>query len=126
MEKKQKGEQFRVIDPAKIPTEPIQPDMRRILILTIVFGLFLGGGLAYLSEIMDTSYKAPEEVEEELKIQVLASMPFLYTERERKYEIRINRLKAACVYLGFVFSSVGIILAVKGVDKTLEYFKGFF
>jgi uncharacterized protein involved in exopolysaccharide biosynthesis len=126
MEKKQKGEQFRVIDPAKIPTDPIEPNMRKVLMLTLAFGLALGGGLAYLSETMDTSYKAPEEVEQEIQVPVLVSMPFLYTQNELKNQKRKEIIKAASVSLGFAFSAVGIVLAIKGVDKTLDFFTSFF
>jgi polysaccharide chain length determinant protein (PEP-CTERM system associated) len=123
MEKKQKGEQFRVIDPAKIPTRPVEPDFRRILLLTLACGLGLGGGLAFLMETMDTSYKSPEEVEKDLKLPVLVSMPIRYTEKEIRRR-RLKRILAlACVAVGFVLSAVGIVLAIKGVDATLAYVK---
>ena len=35
MEKKQKAERFRIIDPAKIPTIPVKPDIRKMILLTI-------------------------------------------------------------------------------------------
>ena len=124
MEKKQKGEQFRVIDPAKTPARPVEPDFRRILLLTLACGLALGGGLAFLRQSMDTSYKTPEEVEKDLKLPVLVSIPIRYTQKE----IRTKRLKRVLalvtVTLGFALSAVGIILACKGVDTTLSYAKG--
>ena len=45
MERKQKGEQFRVIDSAKLPMRPAEPDLRRILVITVLLGLLLGGGV---------------------------------------------------------------------------------
>lgn len=123
MEKKQKGEQFRVIDPAKIPTRPVEPDLRRIVLLTLAFGVGLGGGLAFFRETMDTSYKTPEEVEKDLKLPVLVSMPIRYTQKEVRKK-RVKRVLAfASVALGFALSAVGIILAFKGVDVTLTYIR---
>jgi len=123
MEKKQKGEQFRIVDPAKIPRRPVEPDLRRILLLTLACGIGLGGGLAFFRETMDTSYKIPEEVERDLNLPVLVSMPIRYTEKE----IRIKRLKRGLAFvsvaLGFALSAVGTILALKGVDATLSYVK---
>ncbi|MBW1802996.1 MAG: protein GumC, partial [Deltaproteobacteria bacterium] len=123
MEKKQKGEQFRVIDPAKIPSQPIEPDMKKILAMALVLGLALGGGLAYLIEFLDTTYKSPEEVEKELKVPVLVGLPMLYTARD----LKIRRIKkvAAPVFLllAFILSATGIILAVKGVEPALDYLK---
>ena len=123
MEQKQKGEQFRIIDPAKIPSLPVEPNVNRIILLTVVLGLGLGGGLAYLVEIMNTSFKTPEEVEKELQLPVLITMPIRYTERELKSIKWRKALAFASVAVGFILSAVGIVLATKGVDKTLNFIK---
>ena len=121
LERKQKGEQFRVIDPAKMPFKPIKPDINKILLYAIVIGLGLGLSLAYLTEILDSSYRKPEEIERELKIPVLMSIPVRYSVQEMKRIKRINFLKAASVSVGFVVSAAGIVLATKGVAKTIEF-----
>jgi polysaccharide chain length determinant protein (PEP-CTERM system associated) len=123
MERKQQGEQFRVIDPAKEPTMPISPDTKKILLMTLAIGLGLGCGLVYVVEIMDTSYRTPEEVEEELQVPVLVSTPFLYTETERRSRKIKEVLKLAFLSVGFVFCALSIVLAKEGVDKTLGYVK---
>jgi protein tyrosine kinase modulator len=126
MEKKQKGEQFRVIDPAKIPTRPIEPDVRKIILITLALGLGLGGALAYLTEIMDTSYKTPDEAEKELDMPILVSIPLRYTDRELRLIKRKQRLAYASVSVGFVLSAIGIVIATKGVDQTINYIKNIF
>jgi len=123
MERKQKGEQFRILDPARTPIRPFKPDMRRILLMTVALGLGLGCGLAYLKEMMDTSYNTPEEVEEELQLPVLVSMPIRYTQKELK-SIKWKKVLAfASVGIGFILSAVGIVLAIKGIDATLNFLK---
>jgi hypothetical protein len=124
MEKKQKGEQFRIIDPAKLPERPIRPNLRKIFLLAILAGLCLGGGLSYVVELRDTSYKTPEEVEKDLQLPVLVSMPMRYTERELKGIRRKKILAFASVAAGFVLSAFGILFATKGVDKTVNFLKG--
>lgn len=124
MEKKQKGEQFRVIDPAKIPARPIKPDVKKLMIMILAFGLGLGCGLAYLVEFMDTSYRTPEEVEKELQLPVLVSMPFRYTEKELKRLKRRKVIAAVSVAIGFIISFIGVFIASKGVDMTLTFIKG--
>jgi polysaccharide chain length determinant protein (PEP-CTERM system associated) len=126
MEKKQKGEQFRLIDEAIIPLRPVEPDMRKIMLLTLALGLGLGFGLAYVKEIMDTSFKTPEDVEEEFQLPVLVSMPIRYTLREVKSIKRKKVLAAVCVGVGFFLSAIGIVFALKGVDTTLIYVKKVF
>ncbi len=121
MEKKQKGEQFRVVDPAKLPTTPVEPDMKKILLMTLVLGLGLGGGLAYLLEMMDSSYKTPEELEKEVGLPILISMSIRYTEKEIRKQKRREYLALASIAIGFVLSAAGIVFSIKGVDKTLNF-----
>jgi polysaccharide chain length determinant protein (PEP-CTERM system associated) len=124
MERKQKGEQFRIIDPAKVPTVPVEPDVKRILLMVVALSFGLGGGLAYVREMMDTSFKAPDEAEKELDMKVLVSIPYRYTEKEiRKRKIK-EAVYATSVVAGFAVGAVAIILGTKGVDGTLNFFKG--
>ena len=44
MEKKQKGEQFRIIDPAKLPQKPVSPNMKKLFLLFLAAGFGSGGG----------------------------------------------------------------------------------
>jgi len=123
MERKQKGEQFRILDPARTPIRPFKPDIKRILLMSVALGLGLGCGLAYLKEMMDTSYKTPEEMEKELQVPVLVTMPIRYTQRELK-RIKWKKVLAfASVAVGFILSAVGIVLSIKGVDTTVNFIK---
>jgi polysaccharide chain length determinant protein (PEP-CTERM system associated) len=123
MEKKQQGEQFRIIDPAKIPGHPIKPDYQKIILLTLLLGLGLGGGVAYLFEMMDTSYKTPEEARDDLKIPVLASIPLLVTEKEIRIKNKKEILTGVLVFFVF-FVAVGFILiSITGLDTTINHVK---
>jgi polysaccharide chain length determinant protein (PEP-CTERM system associated) len=123
MEKKQKGEQFRVIDPAKVPAYPVDPDLRKIFMMVLALGLGLGGGLAYFVEMMDTSYRSPDEIQKELKLPILVSIPFRHTEQEIRARKRNEVLKAAGVAVGFAVSVVVIVVGTKGFGAALRYIK---
>jgi polysaccharide chain length determinant protein (PEP-CTERM system associated) len=123
MEKKQKGEQFQVIDPAKAPTIPVKPDMRKIMLAVLGLGLGLGCGLGYLREMMDTSYRSPDELQKELKLPILVSIPFRHTEKEIKARKRMEVLKAAAVAAGFAVSVVTIVVGTKGFGAMVRYLK---
>ena len=75
LEKRQKGEQFRILDPATLPTKPYKPDLFRVVLMGLLVGLSSGGGAAFLREVMDNSFKRAEEVETVLGLNVLASIP---------------------------------------------------
>lgn len=126
MEKKQKGEQFRIIDSAKIPSSPVKPDVKKIILMTLVLGLGLGCGIAYLLEMMDTSYRTPEEAGEDLQLPVLVSIPALVTEKELKTKKRREILMGIGVTLGFCISAASIVISVKGFDTAIGYVKGVF
>jgi polysaccharide chain length determinant protein (PEP-CTERM system associated) len=125
MEKKQKGEQFRIIDPAKIPTVPVKPDFKRTILLVLAFGLGLGVGLAYIVEMTNPAFGTPEEVEKELQIPVLVSVPFSYTNKELRNQKVKGFLRAASVAVGFVICAVGIVFATKDIDTTINFAKTF-
>ena len=123
LEKKQKGEQFRVIDPAKIPELPVEPDVRKIILFTLILGLGLGSGLAYLREMTDTSFKSPDELENDVRLPILTTVPFIFTQNELKGCRRRNLLFAASLAAAFVSCFIGIIVASKGVGSAFEYLK---
>ena len=126
MEKKQKGEQFKIIDTAKIPTIPVEPEMRKIALMTLLLGLGLGCGLAYLMEMMDTSYRIPDDVEKGIQLPILATLPIILTEKELGVIKRNNMIAYTGVATGFILSAMGILLAVKGVDGSIDLIKGLF
>ncbi len=83
LERKQQGEHFRILDPARLPEKPIKPDRNKILLMGAVIGLALGLGLTWLRESMDQSFHTVSEVESYLETPVIATIPNLKAE-ERK------------------------------------------
>ena len=75
LEKRQKGEQFRVIDPARTPEKPFSPDIPKILLISLLAGLGGGLGAAFLREQMDRSFHDAADVEITLGLKVLATIP---------------------------------------------------
>jgi len=74
LEKRQKGEQFRILDPANFPEKPYAPNPLKIAMLGSVLGIIVGTGLVFLREMMDVSIRKPEELEKMSSIPVLASI----------------------------------------------------
>lgn len=75
LEKRQKGEQFRILDPANLPERPFKPVPLQIGLMGIAGGLGLGVALAFIREKLDSSIRKPEEVERITSVRVLASIP---------------------------------------------------
>jgi uncharacterized protein involved in exopolysaccharide biosynthesis len=75
MEKKQKGEQFRILDPPRAAEKPVSPNLKLLFLICIVAGLGIGGGVIFLSEFFDNSVRKPDDLQARLSLPVLMVMP---------------------------------------------------
>jgi len=66
---------IKVIDTAKIPENPVKPNKKMNVGAAGLFGLLLGVGLILLLELIDHTFKKPEEVEKMLGINVIGTIP---------------------------------------------------
>lgn len=104
LEKRQKGSQFKIEDPARAPEKPIQPDFLKILGIAMAAGLGLGMGISFLLDFFDGSVRDPEVIEATLGIPLLTTIPYLETEAEAKR----RRLKAALTALVLMVIAGGV------------------
>ncbi|MDI7259211.1 MAG: GNVR domain-containing protein [Thermodesulfobacteriota bacterium] len=75
LERRQKGEQFKVLDPGRIPEKPFRPDIPKILLFGLLLGMGSGFGMAFFREQMDHSFRDAEDLEATLGFKVLANIP---------------------------------------------------
>jgi len=75
LERRQKGEQFRVVDPARIPEKPFSPDIPKVLLIGFVLSIGCGFGSAIVREQLDRSFHDAGDVEVTLGLRVLATIP---------------------------------------------------
>jgi len=97
LERRQIGEQFRVVDPARIPEVPISPNRLLINAIGAVLGLLLGLGSAILIELFDSTARTDVEIGAALGLPTLAMIPIVHTEQERRRQTRRGRLEALAV-----------------------------
>lgn len=81
LEKEQKGEQFRIVDAARLPEKPFSPNIPKILLISLLAGIGCGLGLAFIREQMDRSFHDVEDVEISLGLKVLAVIPKIVEEK---------------------------------------------
>jgi capsular exopolysaccharide synthesis family protein len=68
---------IRLSDPARPPLRPVFPDLRMNGLLAFLFSLLLGMGAAVFADHLDNSIRDPEQVERDLKTNVLGSLPIV-------------------------------------------------
>lgn len=79
LEKRQQGEQIRVLDPANLPHKPEKPDRLLVMMLGLIGGSGLGVALALGIDQLNPTFKRREEVEVLPGIHVLATIPEFIT-----------------------------------------------
>lgn len=84
LERRQIGEQMRIVEPALVPQRPFSPNRARLNLLGAALGLGLGVGLAALFEYRDTSLRTDEDVLAALALPVLALVPVMRTTVEKR------------------------------------------
>lgn len=84
LERRQVGEQFNIIDPARLPERPFSPDRLRLNLAGTLGGLVLGLGLVGLAEYRSRGFKDEGELRSVIGLPVLAVVPLMRTEAERR------------------------------------------
>ena len=104
------GARFRIDYPANLPYKPAAPNRLLIILMGVVLGTGCGVLLAALTEGLDSSIKAPDEMESVLGVPVLATIS-LYDSPLQK---RMRRVKRAVVASSII---VIILLGSIVVDR---------
>jgi len=103
LERKQKGSQFKIMDPARLPEKPSKPNFIKIMFLAVILGLGIGGGLIFGLDFMDSSFRDPFEIEEYLGLPVSCSVPILYTEKEKRLQKTRLFIEGGTILIGIIF-----------------------
>ncbi|MFN8060105.1 MAG: XrtA system polysaccharide chain length determinant [Vicinamibacterales bacterium] len=101
LERRSGGEQFRILDPARVPERPFSPNRSFIALCGLLAGLGLAIGLAGSLEFRDRSLRSDQDVMMVLALPVLASIPIITTnaERRRRRQLRLTVSATAATLL---------------------------
>jgi len=102
MERRQLGEQFRVLEAAFVAPEPSSPNRVMIIGLGTMFALFVGAGVGLMLEVTDPSVHSARQLQVALSLPVLAAIPQIWLESDR-FARRRRAFRQA-------FASVGVAL----------------
>jgi len=101
LERRQLGEQFRVLEAAFVAPEPSAPNRPLILLLSAMLGVAIGLGTGVLLEATDTSVHDARKLQTRLQLPVLASIPQIWLEADRAVQRR-RRLRLAATTVAIV------------------------
>jgi polysaccharide chain length determinant protein (PEP-CTERM system associated) len=112
LERRQAGEQFRILDPARVPERPFSPNRMRMNIMGAFAGLALGLGLAALLEYRDTTLRTDDDVVTSIGLPVLAMIPMMVTSVEERRRIRNRWIMVATAAAAMVTFTAALIWKV--------------
>ncbi len=98
---------IRVIEPARFPLKPVKPNKIKISFLGLIFGLMMGGGLVYVLEYTDSSFKTEEELNNFFEIPVFGTISKIITKEELK---KRNKKRTKIIFI--ICLVLALILAV--------------
>lgn len=77
LERRQIGEQFKILDPARMPERPASPDRPRLYLIVLFAALGIGVAAAATAEYFDRSLRSEADVRAALNLMVLATVPYM-------------------------------------------------
>ncbi|MGB7631979.1 MAG: GNVR domain-containing protein, partial [Candidatus Deferrimicrobium sp.] len=98
LEKRQKGTQFQILDPANLPEAPIQPNRMKVMGVSLVLALFLGFGGAIAWESMDLRLRDVRDFRHLYKVPILGYIPVF---QDQQFQ-REQALRRAAVFGGLI------------------------
>ena len=119
LERRQLGEQFRVIEPAFPPTTPTSPNRLVIIVTALMAGVSLGVAAAVVAETADSTVHGPQDLQRELGIPVLAAIPTIMlppdiAARRRRF-VRWVAAAGAVVFLSLAGGAVTYMVVNGGL-----------
>ena len=124
MEQRQKGEQFRILDPAVPSVTPAAPNRLRLLLVSLALSGALAAGALMLAEMLDTSFHSVAELRAFTTVPVLVSISRIISDSDRQRGRRRFRLAAAGAVLGLVLVAGGSYFVAHGNESLVRLLVG--
>ncbi len=105
MERRQVSEQFRIVDPPRVPERPTSPDRARLTLMGAFGGAAFGILLVGLLEYRDRTFRTDSDVVAALALPVVAVVPLLLSRAERRARWKRRWMLSASGVVAFVLCS---------------------
>ncbi len=107
LEEERRGEQFNVVDRAIPPSIPFKPNPTQIMAFGSALGLILGSAAAISLDLFRPRFRREQELLAAFNIPVLAAIPTLLSEENRRKAVRRVRL---LIGSGIAAAAIGLLL----------------
>ncbi len=108
IEMENKGERFVLVEAPLLPEKPIKPNRLLIILAGFIGAIFSAIGLAVLMESFDKRIRGVDALAAIMKIQPIATIPYITTKAELKYK----KLVASYIMYGTLIVTLLVLLLV--------------
>ncbi|MEO8678634.1 MAG: GNVR domain-containing protein [Vicinamibacterales bacterium] len=108
LERQQVGEQFKVLDPARLPVKPFSPNRVRIALIAAFLGLLIAVGLSGIIEYRDQTLRTEDEIVRTLVLPVIAAIPIMTAIADVRRQRRNKFVLAAVTVSTVIAASVAV------------------
>ena len=105
--KQQQGQQFRIIDPPKLPDKPSAPNRFLLSLIGLSLGIACGLGLATFMELTDVRFRHEKDLEGILPARLLVGIPRLSTPEEDRARLVSRFLECGAVVVVAILIFIG-------------------
>jgi uncharacterized protein involved in exopolysaccharide biosynthesis len=109
VESEDKGQMLSLVEAARAPTSPIEPNRVMLLFVGLVIGLAAALSVASLTDAMDTTVRGSRDVEMLLRMSPIAMIPFIDTPED----VISRRRKRMAVSFVMLVIAVLFVLLIK-------------
>jgi polysaccharide biosynthesis transport protein len=114
LEERQKGEQFRILDPPSLPNKHLTPNRFKYSVGGLALGFVLGFGIVALLELTDIRVRQEKDIKTLVQVPLLVSIPRLSTQSEEEVHARVR---------WFDYGAVMIILTLLAIGNVYAFYK---
>jgi uncharacterized protein involved in exopolysaccharide biosynthesis len=97
LERRQIGEQFRVLDAARVPNRPVSPNRLMVNGIGLGIGVALGILLVALTVLRDTTFRSELDIAQTLALPVLAMVPYVESDEDKRRAHQRTRMKVMTI-----------------------------
>ena len=119
LERRQKGEQFKIIDPASLPKRPVEPDMQKLFLGTIAAGIGFGCALIFVLEYFNKPFRNLRELQLTSGLPTLAMIPLVASAKHRVLKGIDVALTGVSIVATLAMLAFFSVLTFKGSESAL-------
>lgn len=111
LEQRQKGEQFRILDPPSLPNKHITPNRFKFSLGGLALGIVLGFGIVALLELTDIRVRQEKDIKTLVQAPLLVSIPRLSTQSEQDVHAMARWFDFGAVMIVVTLIAIGNVYA---------------